>query len=175
MSYVNNVILTFDRSETSRDKMKDINSNLAGYGQSFFPRAGDCDGWYLGLQPIERPVFIGAFNHVSADEILGAIKATRWRKPKNVRVFFCGQMDDAFEQIWPGRRKAAVSFARLKELEWSSNDNDFEPCCPVCGGARPSKPSPSGALAVDNSMFGHSESCWLATMLRSQMKKQEEV
>jgi len=65
-----------------------------------------------------------------------------------------------------GVRYVLISLAKLEELEWSGNDNDFDACCPVCGGLRLSKSSFHAPSVDDGTIISHTKDCWLAALLR---------
>jgi len=108
MSYVNNVILTFSIMEYIGQRIEEVNAALSQKemrtAQGFPTKElGECDDEhaYGGSKCLEAPVFVAAFNYILQSEVLSAVQAAEWEYPEDVRVFWCGQDDNAFEQILP--------------------------------------------------------------------------
>ena len=101
MSYVNNVIVTFSVSEEEREVIKAFNAALARIvetGQGFRDMSDNHD-WYGGSKCLEHHVYVAAFNYIHSDQVSRALAAVEWKYPEDVRLFWCGQEEDAFEPV----------------------------------------------------------------------------
>jgi hypothetical protein len=98
MSRVTNVILTFSINENEDlirkelDEFKpDGNKAFASIDGPNLPR-----GWYGGTKIFEAPLYIGALNHVSTNQILDFLKSCHWQEPEYVQLIVREEEDEEF-------------------------------------------------------------------------------
>lgn len=100
MSSVTNAILTWPLDDVDMNERLDQANDAAraacGRLCSFKLVKECCQG---GTKFLEHNVAIGAINHLNLDEFIKHLKAIRWNEPHNVRLFICGQNDDAFKEL----------------------------------------------------------------------------
>lgn len=97
MSYVTNILLSFDILENEDERMAEVQEYAAARsnGQKF----GDI--WnsdvYGGNKSMEVPLYGAAFNYIDLDGFAEDLGCVNWRAPANVRLFVCDQHDDTLE------------------------------------------------------------------------------
>jgi hypothetical protein len=107
MSYVTNLILTFDVMEEEKEREAEIQEffiHKDARGAGFV----SCDdeklphGWYGGTKALETNVYIGAFNFINLDDLISHLRHdVKWEYPENVRLMICDQNEEAFRMINP--------------------------------------------------------------------------
>ena len=99
MSWVNNCILTFMETHPS-SRIAELNGHLGELAETHqgFPLGEPESG---GSKALEADIRLAAFNHVESFEVIEAIRLTEWGSPESVRLFWCGQEDEFFVQVYP--------------------------------------------------------------------------
>jgi hypothetical protein len=102
VSYVNNAILTFDVGERTKERIAEVNAGLESLGLNQRLRDDDLGEFgdaYGGSKCLEHNICVAAFNYVTLENFLAAVRSAAWNSPENVRVFWCDQEEDAFEPV----------------------------------------------------------------------------
>ncbi len=98
MSHVTNCILSFGILEEERARLDDVNRALAEQGC-----AGTfVEGQHGGTKAMERPTFVAAFNYLSLDEFLVAMRRIEWRDAPLVQLHVCEQDDETYAERFAG-------------------------------------------------------------------------
>lgn len=106
MSDVTSVILSFDALEEDDENgetefywnMYRINAWLNECGYGVFGDVNDCAG---GRKALQKPVFIGAFDHFEVDLFCKFLRSLSWERPENVQVLVQGENERKFRLIEP--------------------------------------------------------------------------
>lgn len=97
MSYVTNVLLSFDILENEDERMAEVQEYAEAWSNG--QRFGDI--WnseaYGGNKAMEVPLYAAAFNYIQLTEFVGDLGRVNWKTPKNVRLFVCDQHEDTLE------------------------------------------------------------------------------
>jgi len=100
MSYVTNVIITaslFEEDEIANDEfivpaIDQINAVLTNQGKGTLSRVtAESSG-----KNLETMIYVGAFNYLGKEEILGIVRAAKWEAPEHVQVFIQRQEENLF-------------------------------------------------------------------------------
>lgn len=94
MSNVTNVILSFSILEAEELVLREVNEFDFRYGSGFID--ADIDGVCGGSKWLERPTFVGAFNHLDLEALKCHLRTIRWDAPEHVQLIVCGQDDDIY-------------------------------------------------------------------------------
>jgi len=99
VSWVTNVLLSFDIMENEETRMNEVNAALLCIDPTRGQQLGDISGSevYGGAKHMEIPLWGAAFNKLLVSDFMDAVRAAAWEYPENVRVFICDQDDDTFE------------------------------------------------------------------------------
>ena len=65
--------------------MQEVNQFFAGERGFADEPKGECLG---GTKALERPTFVGAFNHLDFEAFLEHLKTVHWLLPQEVQVFY---------------------------------------------------------------------------------------
>jgi hypothetical protein len=105
MSSVLNAIVTFPLVGDDEDAQRLVNElNAQGASPSGrHPPYGfvlvDDAVLRTGGKALEQHIAVAALNYVDEDELLRALRRTRWPERENVRCFVCGPEEEAFRPI----------------------------------------------------------------------------
>lgn len=91
MSFVTNVILTFDSGDEKLfPEVNKFFEETCGF-KEISEHAG-------GTKYLEICVAVGAFNYLVLDDLIGYIHRIKWEYPENVQLFVCEQEDERFKK-----------------------------------------------------------------------------
>ena len=92
MSRVTNVIVTASAGEDEAALGSHLTAILDGNGRPFI----DVDSASAGPKHLECRVFVGALNYIEESMFAEHLRSYRWQDPRDVRLFYKGEDDDAF-------------------------------------------------------------------------------
>jgi predicted dinucleotide-binding enzyme len=94
MSNVTNVILSFSVLEADEIVLQKVNEFDFPHGSGFIN--ANTEGTCGGSKWLERPTFVGAFNHLDLEALKQHLRRVDWEEPAFVQLIVCGQDDDEY-------------------------------------------------------------------------------
>lgn len=110
MSEVTNLILTFSNNEDEEQRIKEVNfyisdgSNINLISADYL-RKTDILGrdnrksWYGGTKFLDRPLYIGAINHLDLKDFISYLQEINWEEIEYVQLIVKQELDDKFKII----------------------------------------------------------------------------
>ncbi|WP_430405741.1 hypothetical protein [Fluviicola sp.] len=110
MSEVTNLILTFSNNEDEVQRIKEVNfyisdgSSINLVSADYLRKANSFGrdnrkSWYGGTKFLERPLYIGAINHLDLDDFITFLKEIDWEEKEYVQLIVKQEQDEKFKII----------------------------------------------------------------------------
>lgn len=110
MSEVTNLILTFSNSEDEAQRIKEVNfyvsdgSSINLVSADYLRKVNSSEldnqkSWYGGTKFLERPLYIGALNHLDLEDFINYLKEIEWEEKEYVQIIVKQEQDEKFKII----------------------------------------------------------------------------